>query len=191
MPILLFGYNAGTMKKLMFMGAFLLALALTGAGCLGGNSGDWFLTFNLPGGWTMAAPATESSLAGVPGAEIARDFPEVVLQSTQDAIYLGSKEPSDSLNELFDTFVTEEYTYVRVLRLDESRLIDSDAEDIGGGFYRLQRCDGECTDETRHAYDYYFEDAAENKYQFIIFSDTDNVDGAIDIIRSAKPVRVR
>lgn len=179
------------MKKLMFMGAFLLALTLTGAGCLGGNSGDWFLTFKLPAGWTMAAPATESSLAGVPGGEITRDLPEVVLQSTSDAIYTSAKEPSDKLKELFDTFVTEDYTYIRVLRLDESRLIDSDAEDLGGGFYRFMRCDGECVDRARHAYDYYFEDSAENKYQFIIFSDSADVDDAIDIIRSAKPVRVR
>jgi hypothetical protein len=168
------------MKKLLLSLGLLLAV---GGGCvnvgdltgnLGGDKtveGDWHLAFDLPSGWVMVEPYENPDVeAVVPNQEVDRDMTEVYLQSTDKAIVEG--ETPDGEVVPADTYVQEDFTQIRVTRLDTRRVIPSEAEDLGDGFFKLED-------------DFYLKTDDAN-YKFEIRGDDRN--RAEDVIMSAEVV---
>ena len=179
------------MKKLLLAMTMLLAV---GAGCMasqGGKNavvdGKWSLAFDLPEGWVMVVPyQAPTSDVVVPSENVERLDNEVYLQSTAKAILSGGigaepEVPTDS----YETLVGN--SLMRVSRLDPRRLIPSEAEDLGDGFYKLKLCeDGEdCQIYSHYNYEYYLKTDAAN-YKFILVGD--DVEQMIDVVMSAKVV---
>jgi hypothetical protein len=84
------------------------------------------------------------------------------------------------------------YTAIRIFRLDSRRVIPKDAEEVEKNIFRVKECeDGEsCTERDAHNYVYYYAKGDE-KYKFIIYSDEDKEQEAIDVILSTKAVAIK
>lgn len=180
------------MKKVILGLGLLLAV---GGGCaaggLGGDKkveGDWFLAFDLPSGWVMTDPYQEPNTDDVtPSQDVNREDNEIFLQTTDKAIVTGGVKPDSSVPE--DSYVVrgDGYSQIRASRLDPARLIPSEAEDLGDGFFRVKLCEAgeDCQIYGHHNYDYYL-DAGDAKYKFILIGG--DVEEMIDIVTSAKVV---
>ncbi|MBT3230719.1 hypothetical protein HN358_02975 [Candidatus Uhrbacteria bacterium] len=177
------------MKK-VFLGLF--ALVLLGAGCMPSTAveGDWFLAFDLPNEWVTVRQYQLDS-EPVPIEEgVSREISDIVLQSTSANVYSSSgyMPETEAFQALGDVNM-DDFTYIRALKLDERRVIPSESEDLGDGFYRLKLCeDGdECQIAGRLNYDYYFV-TEDSKYQFMVWQQGRDMDDAQDVILSAEVV---
>ncbi len=182
------------MKKLF---ALLGVLLLVGGGCLSlgklGNdkvvAGDWHLAFDLPSGWVMVVPyQTPNTEPVVPSQAVDRDNNEVYLQTTDKAIVIGGIAPEAEVPA--ETYVTlSGQTQIRVSQLDPRRVVPSEAEDLGDGFFKLKMCEAgeDCQLGGRSNYDYYFKTDSAN-YKFIVYGDDTKL--AEDIISSAEVVTI-
>jgi len=176
------------MKK-MILG--FCALVLLGAGCTTPGStveGDWFLAFDMPDEWVMVEHYKMGSEAMSLEEGVNLEIFDVVIQSTDMGVYTSSGYmPEDSQLEEIGGVVTENFTYIRVLKIDSRRVVPSEAEDLGNGFYKEQLCEdgGECQIGGQSNYQYYFvtEDA---KYQFMITQRDQDLEVAEGVILSAR-----
>ncbi|MCR4312574.1 MAG: hypothetical protein NUV56_04810 [Candidatus Uhrbacteria bacterium] len=184
------------MKKLLIGTA--AALLLLGAGCAsripilgGGDSveGMWNLAFDLPEGWAMVRDyeAPRYSMV-VPTEDVSRDHTDVIIQSTTKAIVTGGISPEATVDAA--TYVGEDYTLIHAYRLDQRRVVPSEAEDLGDGWYRLKLCeDGEdCMIYGQYNYEYYFIAGSGAKYKFSIITEGQDPARAIETIQTAKEV---
>lgn len=187
------------MKKLF--ATFAAALVLLGAGCADRIplisdpepetvSGNWVLVFDLPEGWVMVEDYSEPrTTPAFPSLDVTHDQPDVIIQSTSKAIVAGGIAPDASVDAA--TYVSSDFTQIRAFHLDERRIVPSEAEDLGDGWYRLKLCeDGEdCTIYGQHNYDYYYVTETA-KYKFSITTNGQDVSDAVDVIQSAQEVTV-
>ncbi len=153
-------------------------------------TGDWYLTFDLPTDWVTLAPYQRPNTeATVTSAEISLALNEVYLQTTDKAIVIGGIVPEAAVSIDSYVLLMPDHSQIRVSRLDPSRIIPGEAEDLGNGFFKVKLCEdnADCQIYGRHNYDYYLE-TDEAKYLFVSFGqDTDEME---DIILSAKIVTV-
>jgi hypothetical protein len=182
------------MKKVLFSLSLLLLL---GAGCwnkvqptaIETVTGNWDLAFELPAGWVMVADYDEPIDQQVDLNYEVTGRADVVLQSIDKPIVMTEdRTPADDIPE--DSYVLNEGARIRVIKLDPRRLIPSEAEDIGNGFYKNMLCEagGSCTSNNRHNYDFYYQ-SGDLKYQFKLQATSPElVNQAIDTIMSAKVV---
>lgn len=181
------------MKK-MILG--LCALVLLGGGCATTPSvveGNWYLAFDMPNEWVMVPDYTAGNVAFPSQEDVDREMSDVVLQSVGKTIWTNSgRVPSEEEIAIMGEYVTEDYSIIRVLRLDTRRVVPSESEDLGNGFFKLKLCeDGEdCQAGGRYNYDYYLVTEAGNKYQFMITAYGQDVDTAEEIILSAQEVTI-
>lgn len=186
------------MKKVILALGVLLAV---GAGCVSvgklgnkGVEGDWYLAFDLPGGWVMvdmyADPLQDPVTLDY---EVGREDNEIIIQNVDKPLVINSGRAPDE-NVPADSYIAGDGTRIYVTRLDPSRVVPSEAEDLGGGFFKVELCEdgGECQLGGRDNDDYYLvtEDA---KYKFVIQSqesDDQAVGQAETIILSAEVVTV-
>jgi len=182
------------MKK-MILG--LCALVLLGGGCAMAPSvveGNWYLAFDLPSGWVMVPDYTVGNVALPSQEDVNREVSDVILQSVDKTIWTSlGRAPSEEETAIMGEYVMEDYSIIRVLRIDTRRVVPSEAEDLGNGFYKLKLCeDGEdCQIGGRYNYDYYFISDAGNKYQFMITTNGQSYDSAEEIILSAQEVTIQ
>lgn len=180
------------MKKLLLA---LGLLIVVGAGCvslgkLGGQKvveGKWLLAFDLPSSWMMAVPyQSPSNKAVTPSDAVQHNDNEVYLQSTTKAILLGGIAPDTSVSADSYTDLSGNLL-IKVSQLDPRRVIPSEAEDMGHGFFKVKLCeDGEdCQIGGRYNYDYYLKTDTTN-YKFIVYGD--DINQAEQIITSAEVV---
>ncbi len=185
------------MKQRILLG--FLALTLIGAGCFSSSkeasdttydaSPDWWLSFDLPGGWVMVRHYEEDAPIDL-GIPIGPSLTDIVLQSTDKNIWISAdRSPSeDELLEIGgeDQIVYDDYTYIRALHLGSRNLIPEEAEDIGDGFWRLMLCEAssECDANDGSNYEYYFE-TEEEKYKFYIDQSNQERSVAEGVILSA------
>jgi len=150
------------MKKLL---GLTLGIVLLGAGCMGGGStvaeGPWTLAFDMPDNWGMYAPYTDVTF---PGADIEKMDSEVWLQNSTETM------SNDTL-------------LIKVIKLDKRRIIPSEAEDLGDGFFK----DSTCPSEDVCAPTYYMQ-TEELKYKFKIELNGHNESEASSVILSAEEV---
>ena len=155
------------------------ALLLVGAGCLGfggkGVEGEWALSFDLPDEWVMMRAYSETGSAANALIEIERTAAEVVLQTTSSHIFTSEKLPEDL--EQYGDYVTEDYLKVSVLRLDPRRIIPSEAEDLGEGFFKESDT-------------VYYLKAEEENYKFTVHAEGREPTDALEVIRTAEVVTV-
>ena len=181
------------MKKFLLS---FLSLALLGVGCssLGGQQvvqGQWTLAFDLPDGWVMVQPYQPADTPINVGGDINALDSEVVLQSTQQHILTGNVSIDEDREVLFGDYLTTDdaWTKISVLKLDNRRLIPSESEDLGNGFFKETVCEeGEdCTvyNTSRFVY-YYHTDAA--KYKFTVQQANADLQDAVDVIMTAQVV---
>lgn len=152
--------------------------------------GNWVLSFELPSGWVMVEDYSEPrNEATTPSLDITHDQPDVIIQSTSKAVVAGGIAPDASVDTT--TYVFSDFTRIHVYHLDERRIVPSEAEDLGDGWYRLKLCEvGEdCTIYGQHNYDYYYVTEGA-KYRFSITTNGQDVSDAVDVIQSAKEVTV-
>lgn len=174
------------MKKL-FSALAIGSMVVMGGGCAASNvissivgndtvEGKWRLAFDLPDGWVMVTEYDEPRENVVtPDQGVTHDMPTVILQSTEKAIVQGSA-PDAALVPV-ETYVTRDYSSIRVDRLDARRIIPKDAEDLGNGF---------STSEGK----YYYVSLSGEKYQFVITTDDKDLTDEIAVILSAEIVTV-
>lgn len=172
--------------KQFFLAFTAIVLVLTGAGCAASNlwssmsgsenvEGPWRLAFDLPEGWVMVKEYDEPRNEAItPSQTVSHDLETIILQSTEKAI-VESGTPKDSVSA--ETYVTSEYTMIRVDRLDARRVIPSNAEDLGNGF---SVAEGK----------YYFQTSSGEKYQCVVTNNGGDENLAKTIILSAKLVTV-
>jgi hypothetical protein len=179
-----------------FFLAALASITFLGAGCSVAGiplissqvSGNWYLSFEMPDGWIMAKPYSEPNEEAVTvSTDVNHTLNEVTLSSTSKAVVAGGVKPDDTVP--VDTYVSDDFSLIHVYRLDTHRIIPSEAEDLGGGFYRLKLCedDGDCRLGGRYNYEYYLVTET-GKYKFTIQERGQDEQNAIDIIMSAKEV---
>ncbi len=188
------------MKKTLLFS--LCAIVLLGAGCLSklpfnlgekaAVEGAWDLAFDLPSGWTLAAPYDNDELESVKFSlkEVTQADSEIYLQASDKPIYLSSGETPEAISNLVnENKAVVDQGLIKVTKLDERRLIPSEAEDIGHGISQIKLCDdgGECQVGGRLNYDFYLE-INNAKYKFITYNITRKE--AENIISSAKVVTV-
>jgi hypothetical protein len=174
------------MKKL-FSALALSGVVLVGGGCAASNivssivngdavEGKWRLAFDLPENWVMVREYDKPREEAVtPRQNVTRDLPTILLQSTDKSIVQGGTPDVEKVPA--ETYVTADYSIIRVDRLDERRVIPKDAEDLGNGF---------STSEGK----YYFVSSSGEKYQFVITSDDEDLTDEIAVILSATTVTV-
>lgn len=179
--------------KHFFLSFVVGFLVLAGAGCAASNifsslsgsdvvEGKWRLAFDLPPGWVMVkeydSPRKE---AVTPSQDVTHDLATILLQSTEKAI-VDHGTPGATVST--DTYVTSNYTEIRVDKLDTRRVIPSDATDLGKGF---SYAEGK----------YYYQTESGEKYQFTVTASYENSVEGYDalndstvkaIVLSARPV---
>lgn len=172
------------MKKLFAMATMMVFLF--GAGCANDapvdegsadgevTSGSWFLEFDLPSGWVMVPKYNENTDAHPTSKAVSRELIDVLVQSTDKPIALsGSSDlPAGS-------YVTEDYTYIYVLRLADGAMIPDFADDVGDGFFRLS--EGVNTA-------YFFQSGAVI-YKFVVYQQGQDPAVAEGVVKSAKEVQ--
>lgn len=94
--------------------------------------GVWFLNFDLPTGWAMVPEYDEADTAAPTEAAVTNQMTDVVLQSTESTIDLDGENVKEGA-------VTEGFLYARVYRMDKRTGIPEGAEDMGNGFYRVNK----------------------------------------------------
>lgn len=183
--------------KILLVG-MMAVLVLMGAGCanslplVGGSDtveGKWRLAFNLPEGWAMLKDYDEPiNKEIVPSEDVTRDLSDIIVQSTSKAIVGGGIKPDSDIGT--DTYVSSGFAKIHVFRLDERRIVPSEANDLGEGWYSVKLCEeGEdCTIYGQYNYDYYLVTESGAKYKFNITTNDFDVQSAIDVIMSAKEV---
>lgn len=136
-------------------------------------AGSWYLSFDLPKDWVMVAPYNEAVQNDITRAPVTSDMTDVVLQSTSKIVALTGS--SDLAKE---TFVTDDYSYIRAFRLDKHAVIPAEAMDLSNGFFKLEKG----VNVT-----YYLKGKGSN-YKFVVY--WDNIDLALveKVILSAKEV---
>jgi len=170
------------MKKIIVL---IFGLVLIGGGCFGANKvveGDWWLAFDLPDDWVMTR---DYNLA-------TDDTPDAFFQSVNrerfDVILQSSSEPIQKEGEGYST---ENFSRIHVIQMDERRVIPSESEDLGNGFFRNDICaeveDDACADFG--TYEYYLEING-SKYQFKVIHVGTAAEQTEDIILSAQSVTV-
>lgn len=182
------------MKKLLL--GTLLGVALLGAGCSGTGEqtapgdvqtgrdgtavppavaveGQWFLTFDLPSSWVMT-PAYDEDVEAVPSPDsIDTDMADIVLQDTNKVVVLtGATELAEG------TYVKNDYTFIRVYRMDKRAGISEYADDLGNGFWKL---------EQGVQLTYYFQGKGAT-YKFVVYQDGQDRQVTEEVITSAKEV---
>lgn len=165
------------MKKYLFS---LFAFAFIGAGCAAGGGansvvqGEWTLTFDLPNGWVMVQPyQPEDTPINLEG-DIQPTDSEVILQSTDKHILPEGGEIDEDRLPLFGDITQNDYIQISVLKLDPRRIIPSEAEDLGDGFFK----DG----------DVYYYKTPDANYKFTITAVGRDVQEAVDVIMTAQVV---
>lgn len=180
------------MKKFLMLG--LMALVLVGFGCTGSARDErWVLSFDLPEGWVMYAGGN-SRFAADPSDEVNPQLADITLQSTTEAIRISDRapKPEDPTTYGGQPIRSADYAYIVVQRLDERRRIDESAEDLGKGFWRVKECEEGEDCQLNGAYNYTYYLVQENaKYKFSIVTNGQSPDRAIEIIQSAKPVKIK
>ncbi len=178
------------MKKAIFG---LFALVLLGAGCMPAATveGDWFLAFDLPDGWVMVREYNMGGEAVPVDEGVSREISDIVLQSTSSHIYTSSVELDEEALAMTGEIVADHFTYIRVLKLDDRRVIPSESENMGDGFYKEDMCEGveSCELERADRYRYYFETDT-SKYQFLVTQAGQEIEEAEGVILSATEVTV-
>ncbi len=181
------------MKKIAL---FLLAFVFVGAGCassLGNKTvqGEWTLAFDLPEGWVMVQPYQPSDTPINLGGDIEPTDSEVVLQSTSAHILTGGVGIEEDRVSLFGDYLTVEdaWTQISVTKLDTRRVIPSEAEDLGDGFFKETVCEegGECTQYAQSRFVYYLKTDAAN-YKFMVLQSNQDITVAEEVIFSAEVV---
>ncbi len=104
---------------------------------------------------------------------VTSNMTDVVVQSTNKIIALTG---SSTLTA--DTYVTDDYSYIRTFRLDKHSVVPAEAMDIGNGFYKLVQG----VNAT-----YYFKGKGSN-YKFVVYRDNEDLSVAEKVITSAKEV---
>lgn len=136
-------------------------------------SGSWYLTFNLPKDWVMVPQYDEGVQKDVTSVPVTSDMSDVIVQSTNKIIALtGSSELEK------DSFVTDDYSYIRAFRLDKHSVIPAEATDLGNNFFKLEKG----VNAT-----YYLKGKGSN-YKFVVYYDGVNLSEAEKVIVSAKEV---
>ena len=166
------------MKKTVLALSLLLAV---GGGCVGLGKGghkvvegDWYLAFDLPSGWIMADEyQTPKVLVVIPDQTVDKNDNIIFLQTSPKAIVSDGSTPAEAVPA--DTYITSGYTQIKVSRLDSHRVIPSESEDLGQGFFR----------DSEDANVLYLKTETE-KYEFEILGD--NKTQAEDIVQSAEVV---
>ncbi len=155
------------MKKIF---ALLFGLVLVGAGCSGSTAeGDWYLAFDLPNDWIMTQAYREGDKEE--GVDATRDHVEIFLQNVDAHMIFGGSEPdAEEASRLLRDIVRDDMIRISVSRLDERRIIPSEAESLGEGWYRLAPCsetpdDEGCVDDGT-TMTYYLEADSGDKYLF-------------------------
>lgn len=177
------------MKRIFVL---LFGLLLIGAGCSAGDiEGDWYLSFDLPDEWVMIQAYREAD--SPEGTIVSRDLTEVFLQSEDTHMIFGGAVPeADAIAG--KSVQTEDMTRVSVLRLDERRLIPSEADDLGDGWYQLAPCigigEGDLCEDDGESMTYYFESDAGNKYMLRVSSRDQDLAEAEEVIFTAQEVTV-
>ena len=185
------------MKRLLL---FLVSFSLIGAGCIAqepklqeAQAGDWYLAFDLPDGWVMS-PQYKLGEEDPSPSDVNRDLKDIVLQSTVKSVFTSSGMISEQASARVEAgeVITEDFVSIRVLKLDSRRVVPSEAEDLGDGFYKLQICEdgGECQLGGQFNYQYYYVNG-EDKYQFLIAYQGEAITQAEEVILSAVPVVVK
>ena len=182
----------------MLLAGMTAVLMLMGAGCtdnlplVGGEDtveGKWRIAFELPEGWAMLKdydlPRNE---AVTPSEEVTRDLTDVYIQNTTKAVVTGGIQPEAEVPA--DTYVTDGFVQIHAFRLDERRVIPSESEDLGDGWYRLKLCEAgeDCTIYGQYHYDYYLVSSSGAKYKFNIVTRGVDPQQAIDVIMTAQEV---
>jgi hypothetical protein len=179
------------MKKIF---ALLFGLMLVGAGCSGGTvEGDWYLAFDLPNDWIVTQAYSEGDKEE--GVDVTRDHVEVFLQSA-DAHMIFSDNELDAETEgrLLREVLYEDMTRISVSRLDERRIIPSEAEGLGDGWYKLAPCaetpdDEGCVDDGT-TMSYYLEADSGDKYLFRVTVDGQEISDAEEVLMTAEEVTI-
>ena len=179
------------MKKVV-LGLF--ALILLGAGCMPSASveGDWFLAFDLPNDWVMVHQYQMDSEVIPLDEGVSTEMKDIVLQSTPKNVYTssGGVPETEAFMALGDVEM-HDFTYIRVLKLDTRRVVPSEAEDLGNGFYKEDTCVDivECGLGGAAQYQYYFV-TEDSKYQFIITLAGRDISDAEGVILTAREVTI-
>lgn len=178
------------MKKVFAV--FVAVLAVVGFGCreqptaapqTSGNGtsliadekveGVWHLAFDMPKGWVMVQQYGEDDDKLPAAGTVDNQMTDIVLQSTDKIVVLtGSSELAEG------TFVTDDYTYIRVFRMDKSSIIPAEAVDVGKGFSKLEK---------GVSLTYYMKGEFAN-YKFVVYWDEQDLSVAEGVITSAKEV---
>ncbi|HCC83460.1 TPA: hypothetical protein DEP96_01270 [Candidatus Uhrbacteria bacterium] len=184
------------MKKLLSVGGFLaVGLVMLGFGCAPisqvatiddvANSdesvnkpaevvtGSWYLTFNLPKDWVMVPQYDEGVQKDVTSVPVTSDMSDVVVQSTNKIVALTGASTLEK-----DTFVTDDYSYIRVFRLDKHAVIPAEATDVGNNFFKLEKGVN---------LTYYLKGKGSN-YKFVVYWDEADLKEVEKVVVSAKEV---
>jgi hypothetical protein len=184
------------MKKLLGFGGFVaVGLLMLGIGCRPisqvatiedvPNSGDsvnkpaevvtgsWYLTFNLPKDWVMVPQYDDGVQKDVTSVPVTSDMTDVIVQSTNKIIALTGESALEK-----ETFVTDDYTYIRAFRLDKHTVVPAEAVAIGNEFYKFEQG----VNAT-----YYLKGKGSN-YKFVVYRDNEDLSVAEKVITSAKEV---
>lgn len=160
------------MKKIVLG---LCSLVLIGAGCAPGSTqvadSDWWLALDLPEDWVMVAHYGDK-VPDPTSVAITSAMSDVVVQSTALPIELEGEQ----LDETIEAFVSEDYTYIRIFRYDDRKVIPSEATDLGDGFYYDDSGEGES----------YWYEGEYGKYRFHLTIDSQDRETASDVILSAQ-----
>src|SRR3989338_3277691 len=178
--------------KTILLAAFVLILA--GGGCSGvANevSGKWRLAFDMPEGWVMVKNYKQDSNS-VPelSEDVNRNLADVVLQSTSLPVYTGGIALDASVDA--NAYAMDDFAFIRAFRIDARRIIPSEAEDLGDGWFRVKLCEAneDCTIYGAHNYAYYYVAASGDKYMFTLTTVGRSADEAVDVIMTAKEATV-
>ncbi|MBI1908429.1 hypothetical protein HYS28_03360 [Candidatus Uhrbacteria bacterium] len=180
------------MKKLLI--GTLVVVAMLGAGCRGDEQGSgnvttgedgtvrapeqavegaWYLAFDLPKDWVMIPHYNEDVAPAPSEDDVSTDLSDIVLQSTDKVVVLtGESELEEG------SYVTDGYTYIRVFRMDKRSVVPGEAEDIGDGFFKLEKGVN---------LTYYFTGQGAT-YKFVVYQDEQEQATAEDVVLSAKEV---
>lgn len=175
-------------------------LIMVGGGCLSLPSvgqktvvGDWHLSFDLPAGWRMVETYSDPTTNPITlSYGVDRADNQIIIQNVDKPLVLSTgAAPQTSTPS--DTYVVGDGTRILVTYLDSRRVIPSEAEDLGDGFFRVMLCaeGGDCQADGRYNYDLYLVTATA-KYKFEIQSQALNKPYKIaeDIVLSAKVTTV-
>ena len=136
-------------------------------------TGSWYLNFDLPKDWVMVAPYNEAVPNDITKVPVTSDMTDVVVQSTNKIVALTGSSDLEK-----DTFVTDDYSYIRTFRLDKHSVIPAEATDIGNGFFKLEKG----VNVT-----YYLKGKGSN-YKFIVYWDNADLKVIEKVVTSAKEV---